>query len=90
MKTGKFEKAYGCISAIKSGKITIGNKIITNPNYFFNPKMALVKLDNEKIKSVNKLYFLLNKPADYLSQKYENEKTVYDLVGKLNLRKEQM
>lgn len=90
MKSGRFEKVYGCIQAVRSGKISINNKIITNHNYFFNPKNALVKFNNEKIKPVAKLYFLLNKPAGYLSQKHENQKTIYNLLGKLNLSKEQM
>ena len=90
MRTGKFTKVFDCISAVKSGKITVNNKIVTNPNYFLNPKKALIKLENEKIKSANKLYFILNKPAGYLSQKSENEKTIYDLLEKLTLSKEQM
>lgn len=90
MKSGRFEKVYDCVQAIRSGKISINNKIITNPNFFFRPKNVLVKFNNEKIKPVAKLYFLLNKPAGYLSQKHENEKTIYDLLGKLNLSKEQM
>ena len=90
MKTGRFEKVYDCINSIRSGKISINNQIITNPNYFFNPKTALVKLDNEKIKSVKKFYFILNKPAGYLSQKSVNEKTIYDILGKLNLSKERI
>ncbi len=85
MKSGRFEKVYGCIQAVRSGKISINNKIITNPNYFFNPKNALVKFYNEKIKTVGKLYFLLNKPAGYLSQKSESEKTIYDLLKKLRI-----
>ena len=89
MKSGRFEKVYDCIQAIRNGKISINSKIITNPNYFFNPKNALIKQDNERIKSVNNLYFILNKPAGYLSQKYENEKTIYDLLEKLKLSKEQ-
>ena len=52
MKTGRFEKVYDCLSSIKNGKITINNEIITNPNYFFNQKTALVKLDNEKMKAL--------------------------------------
>jgi len=90
MKTGRFEKVHDCLQYIRSKKIKINDNIILNPNYFFDPKNALVKFDNEKIKSVNKLYFILNKPTGYLSQKYENEKTVYDLLEKLNLSKEQM
>lgn len=80
MKSGKFEKAYDCVQVIRSGKISINNKIITNPTYFFNPKNSFVTLDNEKIKQVSKLYLLLNKPSGYLSQKSEDEKTIYDLL----------
>ncbi|MBI2652056.1 rRNA pseudouridine synthase [Candidatus Woesearchaeota archaeon] len=87
MKAGKFEKVYECIQAIRNGKISINNKIIINPNYFFNPKNVLIKFNNEKIKTVGKLYFLLNKPAGYLSQKSESEKTIYDLSKKLNIDK---
>ena len=88
VKTGNFEKVYDCIQAVRNGKISINNKIITNPNYFFNPKNSLVKLDNEKIKSINKLYFILNKPAGYLSQKSNDEKTVYKLIERLGMPKE--
>lgn len=89
MKSGKFDKVYDSVQAIRSGKISINNNIITNPNYFFNPKTSLVKINNEKIKKVSKLYFLLNKPAGYLSQKSGNEKTIYDLLKNLNLSAEQ-
>ena len=89
MKTGKFNKVFDCVSAIRKNRITINNKKITNPSYFFNPKTALVKLDNEKIKSVNKLYFILNKPSGCLSQKSENEKTIYNILDNLKLSSEQ-
>ena len=87
MKSGKFDKAYDCEKAIIDGKVTINNKIIINPNYFFKPK-SLVKINNEKIRKVPKLYFLINKPADYLSQKAENEKTIYALINKLHIPEE--
>ena len=80
MKSGRFEKAYDCVQLIRDGKVSINNKIITNPNYFFSLKNPLVKVDNEKAKRVAKLYFLLNKPAGCISQKSENEKTIYDLL----------
>lgn len=80
MKSGKFDRVEECVQLIRNGDVTINNKLITNPNYFFNPKNSIVKLDNEKIKQVGKLYFLLNKPAGYLSQKSQGEKTIYDLL----------
>ena len=89
MKSGKFNKAFDCISAIRNGRTAINDKKITNPSYFFNPKTALVKLDNEKIKPVNKLYFVLNKPSGCLSQKSENERTIYDILENLKLSNEQ-
>ena len=87
MRSGKFDKVYDCITAIKIGKVAIDGKIISNPNFFFNPKKSLVKLDDEKVRKTPYIYFLMNKPAGYLSQKAENEKTVYDLLEKLNLPK---
>ncbi len=87
MKSGKFDKAYDCEKAIMEGKVTINNKVITNPNYFFNPK-SLIKIGHEKIRKVPKLYFIMNKPSGYLSQKAENEKTIYDLIDKLNIPEE--
>ena len=88
MKTGRFEKAYDCISAVRSGKIKINNRTVTNPNYFFNPKKSLVEFYDEKIKKVPNLYFLMNKPSGYLSQKSPNDKSIYDLLEGLNLPKD--
>ena len=88
MKSGKFDKAYDCEKFIREKKVTIGNKIIINPNYFFNPKKSLVKINNEKIRKAPKLYFLINKPSGYLSQKAENEKTIYSFIDKLNIPEE--
>jgi len=85
MKSGRFRKIYDCIEAIKNGKVTVNNEVITNTSYFFNPKKDLIKRDNERIKTVSKLYFIMNKPAGYLSQKSNEEKTIYDLLKKLSL-----
>src|SRR3989338_6001907 len=90
MKSGKFRRMQECIEAIRSGKISINNEIISNPNYFFNPKKSLVKTGNKKIKKARKLYFLMNKPSGCLSQKAESDKTVYDLLIKLNLPQEEI
>ena len=87
MRSGRFEKSYDCIAAIKDGKVTVDNDIITHPNHFFNPKKSMVRVNGEKVKPLSKLYFLFNKPSGYLCQKSANEKTVYDLLMKLNLPK---
>lgn len=85
MKSGRFDDASDCISAIESGMVTINNEIIKNPNYFFNSEKFLVKSGNEKLKSVRKLHFIMNKPSGYLCQKSQNEKTIYDLINNLDL-----
>ena len=85
MKSGNFDNVYDCITSVRNGEITINGKVETNPNYFFNPKNTIVKFDNEKIKTVGKLYFVLNKSAGYISQKSESEKTIYDLLKKLKI-----
>ena len=87
MKSGKFDKSYDCEKAIRDGKVTIDKKVITNPNYFFNPK-SLVKAGDETVRKVPKLYFIMNKPSGYVSQKAENEKTIYDLISKLSISTE--
>ena len=89
MKSGKFRKMQECIEAIRSGKISVNNKIINNPNYFFNSKKSLVKTESKKIKKARKLYFLMNKPTGYLSQKAESDKTIYDLLNKMHLSQEE-
>ncbi len=89
MKSGKFRRMQDCIEAIRNGNVAVNNKILVNPNHFFNPKKSLVKIGTEKIKKSRKLYFLMNKPQGYLSQKAESEKTIYDLLKKLNLSKEE-
>lgn len=90
MKSGKFRSVQDCIEAIRNGNVAVNNKILVNPNHFFNPKKSLVKIGNEKIRKIPKLYFLVNKPSGYLSQKAESEKTIYDLLKKLNLSKEEI
>lgn len=87
MRSGKFERVHDCIMAIEIGKVTVGDKAISNPNYFFSPKKSIVKVDDERVRKAPYLYFLMNKPAGYLSQKAENEKTIYDLLEKLSLPK---
>ena len=85
MKTGKFAKVSDAVAAIKECMVTLNGKTITIPNYFFNPDKELVKYNDEKVRRVPKLYFLMNKPAGYVCQKSEKEKTVYELLkGKVD------
>src|SRR3989338_290757 len=80
MKTGRFERVSDCVHEIREGKITVNGKKITNPNHFFSIKNPLIRIENEKTRKVAMHYFLLNKPAGYVSQKSENDDTIYDLL----------
>ncbi|MBI2657895.1 rRNA pseudouridine synthase [Candidatus Woesearchaeota archaeon] len=82
MRSGSFGKVYDCIAAIKSKKITVDGKIITNPNHFLNPKKSHVMIQGKTIRRTKNLYYIMNKPAGYLSQKSADEKTIYDLIDK--------
>ena len=88
MKTGIFEKAHDCTIAARNGKITVDDKLIYNANYFVNPKKSIVKFKGEILRLVKRLYFALNKPADYICQKSKKEKSIYDLLESLNLPEE--
>ena len=88
MQSGKFRKVEDCVETIRRGAVTVDNKVIENPNFFFNPK-SLIKLDNEIIRRNKKLYFIMNKPSGYTCQKSDAEKNVYELLDKLNLSKEE-
>ena len=88
MKSGRFQKTYDCIDAIKNSKVTVNDKVITNPSHFFNSKKDLVKFNKKKLKIISNLYFIMNKPAGYVSQKSNEEKTIYGLLKDLNLPKE--
>ena len=85
MQSGEFDRMADCEEAARQGKVKIDGKIATNPNFFFNPEKSLVKVNDKKIKRAPKLYFLLNKPRGYLSQKDKNEKSVYDIVNEIEL-----
>ncbi|MAG91317.1 hypothetical protein CMO83_01420 [Candidatus Woesearchaeota archaeon] len=90
MKTGRFSRADEATEAIRKGKITLNGLPVINPNYFFNPKKSIVKIENEKLKPIKKLYFILNKPKGHLCQKSMDEKSVYDIISKLKLPPEQI
>src|SRR3989338_11692927 len=88
MRTGRFKKAYDALSSIKEGRITINNKAVTSVNYFFNPKKSIIRFGEERLRTAKKLYFILNKPAGYVCQKSQNEKSIYEFIAALNLPKE--
>lgn len=86
-RTGIFKKKNDIIEAVKNGFITIGDQIILNPMYRFNPSKKIVKFKGKVLKIVDKkVYYVINKPIGYLSTKlssldiHNNKKSVFDLL----------
>jgi 23S rRNA pseudouridine2605 synthase len=68
---------------VKSGKILVNNKQVTEPGYKVLTT-DVVKFEGKEIKSQNNLvYILLNKPKDFLTtvDDPQGRKTVMDLIG---------
>jgi len=66
---------------IKTGVVTINNKIITTLGAKVQPG-DVVKFNNESVKTEKKVYILLNKPKDYITSTIDDRgrKTVLELI----------
>ncbi|MFD3220929.1 pseudouridine synthase [Staphylococcus saprophyticus] len=66
---------------LKKKQVTIDDKVETSPKKQINPELEIVKVNDQKIDFVNKVYLMLNKPKDYISATTdEQHKTVLDLI----------
>lgn len=67
---------------IVSGRISVNSEIITELGFKINPEKDIVALDGEKIHNEKKVYFVLNKPAGYISTSSDEKgrKKVIDLI----------
>lgn len=86
-RSGRFKRKNDAMSAIGNGLIKVGNKVIKNPNYIFDPKKHGAYYKNKPLKiSKKKIYLVLNKPAGYLSSKLTRDdtklgkKSVFELI----------
>ncbi len=88
MRLNKFISESGFASRRKAeemilqGRVCVNNKTITTLAFEVDPDRDVVTLDGEKIKPKRKLYFLLNKPAGYISTTDDEKgrRTVLDLI----------
>ncbi|KPK33714.1 MAG: hypothetical protein AMS24_00065 [Chlamydiae bacterium SM23_39] len=74
-----------CEEIIKNNRVKVNNQLITLPQFMVDEKKDLIELDNIKIsKKEKKVYYILNKPAGYLSTNcpYTKKKKVIDLFPK--------
>jgi 23S rRNA pseudouridine2605 synthase len=52
-----------CETFIEQGRVSIGGKVVTKLGTKIDPEKDVVKLDGERVKSEEKVYYLLHKPA---------------------------
>jgi pseudouridine synthase len=80
-KSGLAEKREEAALLIKSGRVAIDGKVVTNPNFQVRPSTHKITIDGKPLKLVEeKLYFILNKPPGFSSQKESGKKNVLDLI----------
>lgn len=62
----------GAEELIRSGKVTIDGKVVTEMGLKIDPTSHLIKVNNKQINSSEeKLYILLNKPAGYVTTMHD-------------------
>lgn len=67
---------------IKSGLVKVNGQIVRNPAFKINIEKDTVSYDEEDIEYRENFYFMLNKPAGYITATYdENEPTVIELFS---------
>lgn len=66
---------------IKKGYVQVNNKIIKSDKTQVDPQVDVIKVDDEVITYEEKVYYMLNKPAGYVSATEDNlHPTVVDLI----------
>ncbi len=69
-KAGLISTRLDAISLLKSGKVLINNRPVSNPDFQVNPKKEQILVDNTPLQlDTRKIYLILNKPPGYLTSK---------------------
>ncbi len=67
---------------IEEGRVNVNNRTVKDLAYVVDTDVDIVKVDGEKIRQQKKVYFLLNKPKNYITttEDERGRKTVLDLI----------
>lgn len=72
---------------IKKKKVTVNNTIITDPGFIINELSDEIIVNGEKLTYERFRYYLLNKPAGYISATHDaTQKTVMELLKDVNTK----
>jgi len=74
-------------SWIGAGRVRVNGRVVQNPDFWVDLDQDRVTLDGKPLRSAAKTYVLLYKPKGYLTtyRDPEGRKTVYDLIGGLDV-----
>ncbi|MFT5082694.1 MAG: 16S rRNA pseudouridine516 synthase [Lentisphaeria bacterium] len=68
---------------VKAKRVLVNNSVVTDPGYKFNELVDVATLDGLTIAAVGKMYYMLNKPSDYICANSDAQHpTVLDLIAK--------
>ncbi len=80
-----------CFELIRNGNVEVNNKVIRDPSFLIDIEKDKIRVEGEsiKIKKVNPVYIMMNKPIGVLSSSFsENGKlTLFDLLHHKDLKK---
>ncbi|MEB7433397.1 pseudouridine synthase [Staphylococcus pasteuri] len=66
---------------LKKGHVKVNDSVTKSPKTHINPEVDIVKVNEEVIKYIDKIYIMLNKPSDVISATEDDkDKTVIDLI----------
>ncbi len=67
---------------VHDGRVTVNGRIVENPDEWIDPVQDRIEMDGRRVKTLDKLYVLLYKPAGYITSNGDPDgrPTVYDLI----------
>lgn len=71
-----------CEELILEGSVSVNNVVMSDLPAFADPEEDVIKVNGQKIKKENKVYFLLNKPKGYICTNFDPEgrKKAIDII----------
>ncbi|MBI2545700.1 rRNA pseudouridine synthase [Candidatus Woesearchaeota archaeon] len=81
-QSGLFGNRKEILRALKKGKVKIDGRKVTRPKFQFNPNTRQVTYNDKPVQPLDFVYYAINKPLGYVSQKndYQKRPFVLDLL----------
>lgn len=82
MRSGRFSRSSEAGHEIKSGNVEVDGTIVRNPEYSVRTS-SVIKISGKELDIVPLTYVILNKQKGTICQKSSGEKTVYDVISRI-------